>query len=215
MEIKRLLGLGINGLGLILAGVLLVGCQPLGGGGNNNPPLAGPGEGGIGTNSNASMGMITEIKAGDVLTVSFQDTVNTILPVVDVVKEDGSITLIYNQKFQAAGKKIAVLQDEIRARYVPDYFRNLTPTVSLKDRFFSVGGEVRNPNRQIYVDRMTVLGAIDTAGGFTDFSNKKKVKLTRPNGKIYTINCIKAVSHPELNMEVFPGDSVYVPKRPF
>jgi protein involved in polysaccharide export with SLBB domain len=212
MEIMRMLGRGISGLGLIVAGVLMVGCGLLSdGGGTNNPPIMGPG----GTNTEAGTNTpgIMEIKVGDTITVNFSDVVNPILPVADQVKEDGSITLIFNQKFQAAGKRVSVLQDEIRARYVPDYFKNMTPTVSLNQRFFSVGGEVRMPNREVYVDRMTVLGAIDVAGGFTDYSNRKKVKLTRPNGKIYTINCIKAVTHPELNMEVFPGDSVFVPKR--
>ena len=63
---------------------------------------------------------------------------------------------------------------------------------------------------------MTVLRAIDTGGGFTDFAAKKRVQLTRAGSKkVITVNCVRALTHPDLDLEVFPGDKIFVPKRWF
>ena len=51
------------------------------------------------------------------------------------------------------------------------------------------------------------------AAGFTDFANKKKVKLTRVDGRTQTVNCIKALDKPSLDPEVYPGDKIYVRRR--
>ncbi len=150
---------------------------------------------------------------GNTLTVGFADTPAPINPIDDVIKEDGSITLIYNQKFQAAGKTVGALQSEIRDRYVPQYFRYLTVSIKTAERFIFVGGEVKAPNRQVYSGRTTVLTAIDIAGGFGDFADKKHVRLTRANGQKFTVNCSKAMDHRELDLEVYPGDQVFVKKR--
>ena len=58
-----------------------------------------------------------------------------------------------------------------------------------------------------------MLQAITIAGGFTDFARKSRVRLTRANKKIFYEDCKKALEHPDLDLEIFPGDVVYVPKR--
>ena len=58
-----------------------------------------------------------------------------------------------------------------------------------------------------------MLKAIASAGGFTDFANKKKVKLTRVDGRTQTVNCVKALDNPSLDLEVYPGDKIHVPRR--
>lgn len=188
MDITKLLARGFGGLGLIFAGILLVGCQsspsnsysfdPLSG--NAPPPMTGASSGqsspSTPVNENLRSGVL---RVGDEVVVSFADLVNPVSPVDDQIKNDGTITLIYNKKFQAAGKTVGELQEDIRSCYVPAYFVNMTPTVKVQDRFYSVGGEVRSPNRYLWTGSMSVLQAINTAGGFTDFANKKNVSLTR------------------------------------
>ncbi len=134
-------------------------------------------------------------------------------PTEETIKEDGKITLIYNQKFVAVGKTAGQLQDEIRTNYVPAYFRNLTITVKTQDRVFNVGGEVKTPNRYVYTGYTTVMRAIDIAGGFTDFARKTKIILTRANGQKIKVNGKEARDHPEKDPEVYPGDRVDVMKR--
>ncbi len=132
------------------------------------------------------------------------------------VKDDGTITIPpYSQTFMAVGKTTRELEQEIRARYVPKYFLNLTVSIKTQDLFYSVDGEVKHPNRQQYVGEMTVLGAIATAEGFTDYANKKKVRVIRADGKSLTVNCVKALTNPALDVPIFPGDKIIVPRRLF
>ncbi len=157
------------------------------------------------------------LRVGDSLTVTFADT-PTPLPVFEEkIREDGTITLALNQTFKADGKTRGDLAKEIRARYVPDYFKQMTVMVKQLEstRWYYVDGEVKTPTRQIYNSRITVLKAIASAGGFTDFANKKKVKLTRVDGRTQDVNCPKALQNPALDPEVYPGDKIYVPRRLF
>jgi len=158
------------------------------------------------------------IKIGDILLITFSDLPPPPLGAFDQkVKDDGAITLIYNRPFQAAGKRTGDLEKEIRNFYVPAYFQNLTVTVriSYETRSFFVDGEVRNGNKFPYTGSLTVSKAIATAGGFTDYANKRKVKLIRSDGRTQTVNCNKILDHPELDPPVFPDDKIHVPRRVF
>lgn len=158
--------------------------------------------------------MVELIRPGDLLTVSFSDLPPPgLTDFRDRVKDDGSIMLHLGVKIQAAGKTPGQLQQTIEASYVPRYFKRVTVSVRSEERFFFVGGEVRQPNRQIYASGITVLQAIDSAGGFTEFANKRKVNLRRVNGQQFTINCVKALQDHNLDLPVYPGDSINVPKR--
>jgi protein involved in polysaccharide export with SLBB domain len=153
------------------------------------------------------------LRVGETITVTFQDLPTPVPPVETTIKEDGTITLIYNKQFLAVGKTVGQLESDIRKAYVPDIFVNMTPTVSTKERWFYVDGEVKAPGRQVYLAKMTVIDAITTVGGFTDFARRHRVQLTRANGKTYYIDFVKAQTRPELNLEVFPDDRVFVKKR--
>jgi polysaccharide export outer membrane protein len=215
MEMKKFFGRGMAVLAVILAGSLLAGCNT----GNTETGNGGYGDHtGVahtgGTNSPADAAPTTTLlHKGEEVTVMFSDVVSTIPSITDSIKEDGTITLIYNQKFDADGKTIGQMQEAIRQRYVPQYFKFLTVTVQPQSRFYFVGGEVRGPGRQAYVGKMTVLGAIDTAGGYTDFARRTKIDIVRASGKQIRVDGIEALSHPEKNIEIFPGDRVYVNKR--
>jgi polysaccharide export outer membrane protein len=118
-----------------------------------------------------------------------------------------------NQPFQAAGKTIGELEKEIREHYVPKYYKYLTVTVRPLGQYYSVKGEVRSPNRYPYLNDTTVLKAIASAGDFTDFARKRKVKLYRTNGRIETEDCVKALRNPRLDLPVYPGDWINVSRR--
>lgn len=153
------------------------------------------------------------LRIGELLTVTYSDLATSIPPFSGRIKEDGTITLTQNQDFVAAGKTVAELEKQIHARYVPAFFRNLTVTVVVQDRFFYVDGQVRSPNRLPYVGDITVLGAIASVGGFTDFAQPKKVQIIRANNRKEIVNCKKAKDHPELDVPIFPGDRIFVPRK--
>jgi protein involved in polysaccharide export with SLBB domain len=117
-----------------------------------------------------------------------------------------------NIKVKAAGRTTTELQEDIRKAYVPDLYVNLTATVKAEERFYFVGGEVRNSGRQIYLGEMTVTRAIDTAGGFTDFANRKKIELRRANGETLKVNWNQVRKNPKLDLQVFPNDHITVPR---
>lgn len=129
------------------------------------------------------------------------------------VKEDGHISLPLVGIVLAAGKSTGELEKEIRDLYVPRFYVNLNVNVNSENRYFFVDREVKKPDRIVHSGKITVLQAIASAGGFTDFANKKKVQLIRANGEIHRVNCIKAQANPELDLPVFPGDKIIVPRR--
>ena len=206
--------------GIILGGFCLAGCR-------SHSPKQGAADspaGSVSTASStaaASAGTSTAdvepelLRVGDSLTIVFADTPSTIPPFQEKIKEDGTITLSMNLTFKAAGKTISQLEKEIRAGYVPDYYKYLTVTVTpeVTTRWYYIDGEVKAPARQIHNNRITVSKAIASAGGFTDFANKKKVRLIRLDGRTQTVNCVKALTNPSLDPEVYPGDRIHVPRK--
>lgn len=221
-NLRKLIGRwGVVG-GLLLGGLWLAGCASAGG---SNPKYAAATTSG-GAEANPAPGsalaaaptgsdVVDKIHAGDVLKISYQDLPITVPDAEVRVKTDGTITLLLNKTFMAAGKTRSELEQEIRSSYVPDYYRTMTVSVQKQrdTEFFFVLGEVRQPSREVYISQMTVLKAIASAGGFTDFAKKRGVELTRTDGRKFVINAVKAQKDPRLDLEVLPGDKVWVPRR--
>ena len=133
------------------------------------------------------------------------------------IREDGNLNPpLLGRPVKAAGKTIGKLQEELQSLYVPAFFtRALTLTVVTEERWFYVGGEVKSQGRYIYSGEMTVRKAIQTAGDFTPYANRKKVQVIRANGKTEKVNCDRALKNPKLDLPVFADDQVIVPMRPF
>jgi protein involved in polysaccharide export with SLBB domain len=109
------------------------------------------------------------IKPGDTLLITFTNLRSGPIPTFDQrVREDGTITLIYNNVFHVAGRKTGDLEKEMREFYVPVYFADLTVTVRLacQGSCVYVDGGFRNPGRYAWTNGMTLKDAIDAAGGF-------------------------------------------------
>ena len=130
------------------------------------------------------------------------------------IREDGYITPpLLGKPVMAAGKTVGQLQEELHGLYVPSLFRSLTVTVSTEDRVVYVGGEVKSPGPHQYLPGMTVLKAIQAAGDFTGYGNRRNVVLTRANGHQETVNCSKALNDPKYDKLVYPDDRIVVKKR--
>lgn len=131
------------------------------------------------------------------------------------IKEDGTITLPYINSIQAARKSPAQLEKEIREAYLNQkFYKHLSVIVmSTENRFFFVYGIVKLPGRYPYVGDLTVTRAIATAGGFTEFSKKDNVTVTRQDGTIEKVDCEKAEKNPALDLPVYPGDTIIVQRR--
>jgi polysaccharide biosynthesis/export protein VpsN len=214
-----------SGVGLLLAGLIFSGCSSSSNdilfSDSPQPPsaLTGTGtEGGTGnTSTDTTTGDLTAARfhVGDNVTVDYSGTVTPIPESIQTITEGGNITLPYIGAVRALGKTAGELQNDIHELYVPKYYVRLTVTVSSPQRVFYVGGEVKQPGRQLYIGETTVTKAIQAAGDFTDFANQRKVKLIRHNGEVITVNCVKALQDQTLDPAVYPGDQIQVPRRIF
>ncbi len=207
--------------GALLAGVVLSGCAGTSGGSGKAQQAAVAAAASAGQGTDSVLAPIVPpagaevLKVGDYLTVKYDDLPIMVPPFDGQIKSDGTITLILNQKFDAAGKTVGELEQAIRKAYVPNYFKNMTVTVKPvnESRIFYIGGEVRVPGRQMYVPGITVYKAIQSAGYFTDFANQKKVKLIRADGKgTITIDIKKVIRNASKDVEVYPNDTIHVPR---
>jgi len=156
------------------------------------------------------------LRAGDRISVSFSGLPGPpIEKHEEQIREDGYINPPFlGRTIKAAGKSIGQLQEELQKLYVPDYFKSATITVRRQDSYFFVGGEVKAAGQKPYLSEMTVLKAIQAAGDFTDFAKKTKVQVIRANGhKEKPVNCLKAIQNPKLDLPIFPGDQIIVPRR--
>jgi polysaccharide export outer membrane protein len=156
------------------------------------------------------------LRVGDFITVAFTDIPPATTTMTREqrlrIPDDGMITLPYNVRVQAAGRSTSQLESEIRANCVPDLFQSLTAIATPEARFFYVGGEVKVPGKQPYIGNVTVLRAIETAGGFTDFARKSNIEVRREDGKVEHVNWKKARRKPKLDVQIFPNDHVIVPR---
>jgi protein involved in polysaccharide export with SLBB domain len=133
------------------------------------------------------------------------------------VQEDGTVALVSNKIFTAAGKTFRELEQELRAYYTPKLFKSVRITSLDHQLFFYVAGEVLYPSRQIYGSRITLGQAIACAGGFTLSANRRKVRVTGYGGERRTIDCTNA-HRLEEEVEILRGDLIFVPrssKSPF
>jgi polysaccharide biosynthesis/export protein len=164
-----------------------------------------------GTNGALKTNPPLQFKPGDSIKVVFSDT--DLQPIETEIKHDGTISLpLVQDAFKAAGKTPRETEVGIHALYVPRLYRQLTVTVTPGARFFYVGGQVKQEGRIQYAGRITVLKAIQAAGGMTNFADKKRVQLTKSNGQVIIIDWNKAIKDPSLDVEIYPGDQINVPE---
>ncbi len=131
--------------------------------------------------------------------------------------DDGTINLPWIGRIQAAGMTASQLQRSIEERYVSEQiYSNPTVIITGQDaaRFVNVGGAVRAPQRVSWTPDMTLLTAINAAGGFNDFANQKRVRLLR-SGQASTHNVAEFRADPSRDIPVQPGDTIEVPQKLF
>jgi len=153
-----------------------------------------------------------ELKIGGV-PAEDQNQVNNIYS----VDTGGAINLPYIGKVHAEGMTPAQL-----ARSIEENFRtnkiytnpNITIIMQPSARFVNVGGSVRTPSRVQFTEDMTLLAAINAAGGFNDFADQKRVRLLRGNeAKVYDVRQFRR--DPSRDVKLRPGDRVEVPQSFF
>jgi protein involved in polysaccharide export with SLBB domain len=155
------------------------------------------------------------LRVGDRVHVDLSGVADTFDLKDQDIHEDGTINLPYVGRIQADGKSPSKLEQEITTNYVPRYYPHISVTVTPVARFFFVGGQVNNNGtggRIAYAGPITIMGAIQAAGDFTPFADKKHVQVTRGD-KILKVNCVDALKHPDKDIRIYPGDRIWVGRR--
>jgi len=136
---------------------------------------------------------------------------------VYTVDANGMLNMPYINKVRAErltpGQLASAIENGYKSARI---FTNPTITVVMQPqtRFVNVGGAVRAPNRVSYTEDMTLLTAINAAGGFNDFADQKRVRLLRGSeATIYDVRKIR--KEPGLDPKLQPGDRVEVPQSFF
>lgn len=130
------------------------------------------------------------------------------------VDGQGFLNLPHIGKVKAAGTTQADLQNSIEAAYRDQKIYtnpSITINVPMAARFVNVGGDVKGPRRVEFTPDLRILGAINAAGGFTDYANQKQVRLLR-DGKVIVINVQEIRKDPSKDIMLRPGDSIEVPQ---
>jgi protein involved in polysaccharide export with SLBB domain len=112
-----------------------------------------------------------------------------------------------------AGTAQVTIENDYRAHDIythPTIIITMTP----QSRWVNVGGEVKAPQRVAYTADLTVLAAINAAGGFSPFADQRKVRLLRSE-QVMVIDVHKVRATPSLDVPVEPGDSIEVPQSIF
>jgi protein involved in polysaccharide export with SLBB domain len=128
------------------------------------------------------------------------------------VDGQGFVNMPHIGKIKAGGVTQAALQDAIENSYrSQQIYTNPTITVSVANlaRFVNVGGDVKMPQRVPFTPDLTLLGAINAAGGFTEYANQKKVRLLR-DGNATIHNVPEIQKDPSKDPRLKPGDTITV-----
>ena len=158
---------------------------------------------------------------GDDLAINVWENPNLSTEVV--IRPDGTITMPLIGDLKAAGETPSSLKAQIKAR-LADFVKlnagsEITVAVkSARSYRVTVSGEVNHPgvfNADHYI---TVSEAIAQAGGFTRFAERNNMTLQRRDPKTGRIRAIPLAydylvdgQHPEMNLTMIAGDSLFVP----
>ena len=145
-----------------------------------------------------------------------------------LVTDSGDVEVPYIGRFPAAGKTCKQLAQELKVELERQYYFKATVIIALDQVSKSTGrvyvlGEVRltGPVDMPGDETLTVGKAILRAGGFTNYADKRRVKVTRKSeargrkSQTFVVNVAEILERgktdKDLNLE--PGDIIFVPSR--
>jgi len=132
------------------------------------------------------------------------------------IDESGKISMPYIGSLSASNATTVQLKKLIETTYIKEeIFTNPNVTVDLKEqRFVDVTGEVRMPQRVPYTKDLTAMGAVAACGGFTDFANRRRVKLSQ-GGVTREFNAKEIQADQGRDIKLTPNDKIQVDRSIF
>ena len=139
------------------------------------------------------------------------------------VNDNGQVEVPYVGLVQAAGRTSKELAFTIKAALEKEYYYHATVIVAVdhvseksRGRIY-VTGSVRAPGPQEIPpdESYTVSKAVIRAGGFGDFADKRKVRITRKNGQDFVVDLKNVIERGKSDEDAVlePDDQIYVPQK--
>jgi len=139
------------------------------------------------------------------------------------VNDNGELEVPYIGLVPASGKSCKELAYNVKAALEREYYYHATVIIAVdrvseksRGKIYVYGSVKGQGPQEIPPDETyTVSKAIIRAGGFGDFADKKKIKLTRKNGETVVVNLKRVIEegHTDEDVTVGPDDQIYVPQR--
>ena len=139
------------------------------------------------------------------------------------VNDNGELEVPYIGLVPAQGRTCKDLAYAIKGALEKEYYYHATVILAVdrvseksRGRVYVYGSVKGQGPQEIPPDETyTVSKAIIRAGGFGDFADKRKVKLTRKNGQDMTVDLKRIIEqgHTDEDVVVQPDDQIYVPQR--
>jgi len=139
------------------------------------------------------------------------------------VNDNGELEVPYVGLVQASGKSCKELAYTVKAALEREYYYHATVIIAVdhiseksRGKVYVYGSVKGQGPQEIPADESyTVSKAIIRAGGFGDFADKKKIKLTRKNGETVTVNLKRVIEEGRTDEDVVvrPDDQIYVPQK--
>jgi protein involved in polysaccharide export with SLBB domain len=156
--------------------------------------------------------------------ILFPETPSEETSVTLVVQPDGKVMIPYVGSVQAAGRTPSELLKEVQERYKAVFTTPPTPHFSVNifpHRVIQVLGFVRQPGQYSLVHSMRATDALARAGGMiyphADPNNATLLRRDGQSSETYPIHFdeILRAGDYATNLELVPGDVIYVPATPF
>jgi polysaccharide export outer membrane protein len=139
------------------------------------------------------------------------------------VNDNGELEVPYVGLVLAQGRTCKELAYNIKSLLEKEYYYHATVILAVdriseksRGRIYVYGSVKGQGPQEIPADESyTVSKAVIRAGGFGDFANKRKVKVTRKNGQDFTVDLKRIIEegHTEEDMVLQPDDQIYIPQR--
>ena len=139
------------------------------------------------------------------------------------INDNGELEVPYVGLVAAQGRTCKELAYTIKGLLEREYYYHATVILAVdrvseksRGRIYVYGSVKAQGPQEIPPDEnYTVSKAIIRAGGFGDFANKRKVKVTRKNGKEFSVDLKRVIEegHTEEDLVLVPDDQIYVPQR--
>jgi polysaccharide export outer membrane protein len=135
-----------------------------------------------------------------------------------VIRPDGKVTLMLVGDVYISGRTAEGV-DELLTRMYSEYIIGPDVTVTVvgfNSKEIYMWGEVARVGPQPYTGELTILEALNRAGGFLGRAEPKAVQIAR-NGKVWKVDIARMVIEGKTDQNVYlqPGDIVFVPLNGF